>query len=79
MARIGNMGNVYSNDLDADGVDRNKMKNEKIGCACDAWSQLAVDSVLNDSSERGNSEVARSFGLATCSNDRKSFAICHST
>jgi hypothetical protein len=61
------------------GVDRNKMNNEKVGCACDEWSQLALDSVLTDSCERGNPEVARYFGPATCSNDRKSFAIYRST
>jgi len=55
------------------------MDNEKICCACDEWSQLALDSVLTDSRERGNSEVAKCFDPATCSNDRKSFAIYRST
>jgi hypothetical protein len=81
VARMGNMRNAYLNDLDADGVDRNEMNIEKIGCAWDAWSQLALDSVLTDSRKCGNPEVARRFGppLPTCSNDRKSFAIYHST
>ena len=75
---MGKMRNAYLNDLIADGVDRNKMNNEEICCACIAWGQLALDSVLTDSRERGNAEVARRFGPATCSKDRKSFAIYHS-
>jgi hypothetical protein len=79
VVRMGTMRNAYLNDLVTDGMDRNKMNNEEIVCVCDAWSQPALDSVLTDSRERGNPEVARRFGPATCSNDRKSFAVYHST
>lgn len=79
MTRIGNMRNAYLNDLVVDGVVRNKTNKAEKDCACDAWNQLTLDRVLTDSRERSNSEVARRFSPATCSNQRKSFAIYHTT
>jgi len=51
MTRIGNMRNAYLNDLVVDGVVRNKINKDEIGCACDAWTQLTLDRVLTDSRE----------------------------